>query len=70
MHKVIQWGNMKTQSKILVCGACNFEKMAKIGFQKVGDVYLGSNKNQIKGHKDLKYGLKWLVGCLLIDLGG
>ena len=33
-------GNMLTSPKILVWGACNFEKMQKTGFLNVADVYL------------------------------
>ena len=61
---------MLTNPKILVWGACNFEKNAKTGLRNVPDVYLKSCKNLNNGDRDLKYGLKLLVGCLLIDLGG
>ena len=47
----------------------NFENMPKMGLQNVVDVYSKSRKKQTNGDRDLKYGLKWLVGCLLIDLG-
>ena len=60
---------MKIQSKILVWGAWNFEKMPKTGLPNVADVYSKSSKNQTKDDRDLKYGLKWFLGCLLIDLG-
>ena len=49
---------MLSHSKILVWGASNFEKMPKMGFLIVVDVYSKSCKNQTKGDKDLKYGLK------------
>ena len=49
---------MFTYPKILVMGAYNFEKMAKQGFRNVADVYLKSRKNQTKGDRNLKYGLK------------
>ena len=58
---------MQIQSKILVWGAWNFEKMPKTGLQKVVDVYSKSSKNQTKGDRDLKYGLKWLLGHPLSD---
>ena len=61
---------MHTHPKIFVLGAYNFEKMPKTGFRNVADMYSKSCKNQTNGDRDLKYGLKWLVGCLLIDLGG
>ena len=61
---------MLTHPKILVWGAYNFEKMPKTGFRNVADVYSKSPKNQNNGDRDLKYGLKLLVGCLLNDLGG
>ena len=54
----IQQGNMQTQSKILVRDICDFEKMPKTGFSNVTDVYSKSSKNQTKGDRDLKYGLK------------
>ena len=57
---------MFTYPKILVMGAYNFEKMPKTGFWNVVDMYLKSRKNQTNGDRDLKYGLKWLLGCLLI----
>ena len=44
--------------------------MPKTGLRNVADVYLKTLKNQTNGDRDLKHGLKWLVGCLLIDLGG
>ena len=40
------------------------------GFRNVADVYSKACKNQTNGDLDLKYGLKLLVGCILIDLGG
>ena len=62
---------MHNHSKIMVRGACNFEKMPKSGFLNVGDVYSKSCENhQTKGDRDLKYGLKWLLGCPLSDLEG
>ena len=61
---------MLTRLKILVWDAYNFEKMPKIESRNVTDVYSKSRKNQTNGDRDLKYGLKLLVGCLLIDLGG
>ena len=62
-------GNMLTHPKILVWGALNFEKLPKTGFPNVADMYSKACKNQTYGDRDLKYGLKWLAGCLLIDLG-
>ena len=59
---------MQIQSKILVWGAWNFEKMPKTGLPNVADVYSKSSKNQTKGDRDLKYGLKWLLGHPLSDL--
>ena len=61
---------MLTHPKILICGAYNFEKMSKTGVRNVAYVYSKSCKNQTKGGRDLKYGLKWLLGCPLSDLGG
>ena len=61
---------MLTHPKIWVWGSYNFEKMTKTGFRNVVDVYLKSCKNQTKGGRDLKYGLKGLRGWLLTDLGG
>ena len=61
---------MQDQSIILVWVAYNFEKMPKTGFWNVVDVYLNSSKNQTKDYKDLKYGLKWLLGYPLSDLAG
>ena len=49
---------MLTHLKILVWGACNFEKMPKTVLQNVADVYLKSHKNRTSGDGDLKYGLK------------
>ena len=49
---------MQTQSKNSVWGVCNFKKIPKTGFWNVGDVYSKSCKNQTKGDRDLKYGLK------------
>ena len=49
---------METQSKIFVWGCCNFEKVLKTGFWNGADVYSKSSKNQTKGDRDLKYGLK------------
>ena len=49
---------MLTDSIILVWGAFNFEKMPKMGFRNVPDVYSKSRKNQTNGDRDLKYGLK------------
>ena len=49
---------MLTNCKILVWGAYNFEKMPKMGFRNVADVYSKSCKNQTNGDRDLKYGLK------------
>ena len=45
-------------------------KKTKTGFRSVADFYLKSCKNQTEGDRDLKYGLKLLLGCLLTDLGG
>ena len=61
---------MQTDSKILVWGAFNFEKRPKKGFRIVADGYSKSCKNQTKGDRDLKYGLKWLLGHPLSDLAG
>ena len=61
---------MLTHPKILVWGAYNFKKMTKTGFRNEADMYSKSRKNQTNGDRDLKYGLKLLVGCLLFDLGG
>ena len=49
---------MLTHPKILICGAYNFEKMSKTGVRNVAYVYSKSCKNQTKGGRDLKYGLK------------
>ena len=49
---------MQTDSKILVWGAFNFEKMPKTGFWNVANVYSKTSKNQTKGDRDLKYGFK------------
>ena len=49
---------MLTHPKISVWGAYNFEKMPKMGFRNVVDVYSKSRKNQTNGDGDLKYGLK------------
>ena len=54
---------MLTHPQILFWGAYNFEKMPKTGFRKFADVNLKSRKNQTNGDRDLKYGLKGLVGC-------
>ena len=59
---------MLIQPKILVWGAWNFQKKRRK--PNVDDMYSGSYKNQTKSDKDLQYGLKWLPGCLIIDLGG
>ena len=62
---------MINHPKNLVWGAYTFEKMPKKQFWNVVDVYSKSFKNQTIGdRKDLKYGLKRLLGCLLINLGG
>ena len=61
---------MQIQSKILAWGACNIQKMPKIGLLNVTDVYLRSSKNQSKGDRDLKYGFKNSLGCPLSDLVG
>ena len=61
---------MQTDSKILVWGAFNFEKMPKTGFWNVADIYLKTFENQTKGYRDLKYGLKWLIEHPLSDLAG
>ena len=45
---------MQDQSKILVWGACNFEKMLKMGLSNVVDVFR-SPKNLTKGDTDPKY---------------
>ena len=47
-----------------------WKKKLKTGCQNVTDVYLKSCKKQNKGDRDLIYGLKWLLGCPLSDLGG
>ena len=53
---------MQDQSKILVWGACNFEKMPKNqGLECCGRL----SKNQTKGDWDLKYGFKWSLGRAL-----
>ena len=49
---------MHNHSKIMVGGACNFQKIPKTGFWNVGDVYSKSCKHKTKGDRDLKYGLK------------
>ena len=49
---------MLTHPKNLVWGASNFEEMLKNGLRNVADVYLKSCKNQSKGGRYLKYGLK------------
>ena len=49
---------MFTHPKILVWGANNFEKMPKMGFLNVADVFSKFCRNQTKGHRNLKYGLK------------
>ena len=49
---------MHTHPKIFVLVAYNFEKMPKMGFRNVADVYSKSCKNQTNGNRDLKYGLK------------
>ena len=49
---------MQTDSKILVWGVFNFEKMPKTGLWNVADVYLKTSKNQTKGDTDPKYGSK------------
>ena len=49
---------MQNQLKILIKGACNFEKMPKMGFPNVTDEYSKSCKNQTNGDRDLKYGSK------------
>ena len=54
---------MHTHPKIFVLGGYNFEKMPKTGFWNVADVYSKSCKNPTNGDRDLKYGLKGLVGC-------
>ena len=61
---------MLIQHTILVWDAWNLQNTPKAGFQNVDDMYSGSYKNQTKSDKDLQYGLKWLPGCLIIDLGG
>ena len=61
---------MLTHPEILVWGALNFEKLPKRGFRNVADMDSKACKNQTNGDRDLKYALKRLVGCLLIDLGG
>ena len=61
---------MQTQFKIVVWGACNFEKMPKTSFGNVGDVHYKSSKNQTDGERDLKYSSKWLLGYALSDLRG
>ena len=47
---------MHTHLKIFVLVAYNFEKMPKMGFRNVADVYSKSSKNQTNGNRDLKYG--------------
>ena len=49
---------MLTPSKIVVWGAYNFEKMTKIGFRNVVDVYVKSLKNHTYSDRGLKYGSK------------
>ena len=60
---------MLIHAKILIRGAYKYEKMPKTGFRNVANVYLKARKNQTNGDRDLKYGLKWLLECFLIDLG-
>ena len=48
---------MHTHPKIFVLVAYNFEKMPKMGFRNVADVYSKSCKTQTYGYRDLKYGL-------------
>ena len=47
---------MLTHPKILVWGAYDFEKMPKMGFRNVADVYSKPRKNQTYGDRDLNYG--------------
>ena len=61
---------MLIHPKILVWGAFNFEKLPKTGFRNVADMYSKACKNQTNDGRDLKYGLKQLVGCPLTDLVG
>ena len=49
---------MLTHPKILVWGALSFEKLPKMGFWNVADIYLKACTNQTNGDRDLKYGLK------------
>ena len=49
---------MLTHPKILVWGAYYFEKMPKMEFRNVADMYSKSYRNQTNGHRNLKYGLK------------
>ena len=63
---------MQIKSKILVWDACNFEKVPKMGLRNwnVTNVYLKSCKNYTKGDRDIKYGLKYSLGCPLSYLVG
>ena len=45
---------MRDQSKILVWGAFNFEKVPKTAFWSAADINSKSSKNQTKGGRDLK----------------
>ena len=49
---------MHTHPKIFVLVAYNFEKMLKMRFRNIGDVYSKSCKNQTNRDRDLKYSLK------------
>ena len=60
---------MQTHFKILVRGAFNFEKWPKRRARSVADVSK-SCKNLTNGDRDLKFGLKRLLGSSLSDLEG
>ena len=61
---------MLTHPIILVWGAFYFEKLPKTGFWNGADMYSKACKNQTNGGRDLKCGLKLLLGCPLTDLAG
>ena len=61
---------MITHPKISVLGAYDFEKLPKTGLRNVAEVYLEFCKNQTKGERDLKYGLKNFLDCPLTDFIG
>ena len=47
---------MQDQTKILVWGTFNLEKIPNTAFWNVADIYSKSSKNLKKGDRDLNYG--------------